>query len=216
MQADPDTHDAWLASLAMLDTLRYRVHAHTTLPGQPQRIGITAEILLPPAGELAGESLHAGLRRVLARFMPLNWCIFLERRVHQTDGHESLTYRASAPLGGLALPQNAVPELAARARRAGTENVRLSAPQVSVEIDLVCYREVLRSLARETRETVKDHLAALYARSGRVWQVQSLEAAKDTPPGPDAPLEWQEGETRGQEIVLVTEIVLSAPPPTLH
>ena len=216
MHADPDTHDAWLASLAMLDTLRYRVHAHTTLPGQPQRIGITAEILLPPSGDLGGESLHAGLRRVLARFMPLQWTIFLERRVRHPEGHESLTYRASASLDGAPLPQHAATALEAHARRAGTENIRLSAPQLSVEIDLVRYREVLSSLARETRETVKGHLAALYARSGRTWQIQSLKPAEDSALGADHTRELGAGETGGQEIVLVTEIVLSAPMPTFH
>lgn len=216
MHADPDNHDAWLASLAMLDTLRYRVHAHTTLPGQPQRIGITAEILLPPAGELAGESLHAGLRRVLARFMPLQWSIFLERRVLQADGHECLTYRASAALAGDPLPQDALPPLEVRARLAGTERIHLSAPQLSTEIDLVRYREVLHSLAQETRETVRGHLAALYARSGRRWRIQSLEAAKEPASSLPSLGEPPEREDRTQEVVLITEIVLSAPPPTLH
>ena len=216
MHADPDTHDAWLASLAMLDTLRYRVHAHTTLPGQPQRVGITAEILLPLTGDLGGESLHAGLRRVLARFMPLKWSIFLERRVRHPEGHECLTYRASAPLEGAPLPPQAATEFEACARRAGTEHIRLSAPQLSVEIDLLRYREVLQSLARETRETVKGHLATLYARSGRVWQIQSLQPAEDAATAGDHAKAWQEGETGRQEIVLVTEIVLSAPVPTFH
>lgn len=213
MHADPDNHDAWLASLAMLDTLRYRVHAHTTLPGQPQRVGVTAEVLLPPTGDLGGESLHAGLRRVLARFMPLKWSIFLERRLRQPDGHECLTYRASAPLVGAAA-ETPLAQLEQRARLAGTEHVRLASPELSFEIDLVRYREVLRTLARETRETVRGHLASLYERSGRVWEIQSLKADQEAPGLPETAGRPERAGV--QEIVLVTEIVLSAPPPTLH
>ena len=231
MPTFPDAPSDWLASLAMLDTLRYRIHAHTTLPDQPQRLGITAEILLPPSGTLGGKPVHVALRRVLSRLSSGVWTLFLERRKTGPAGYERLRYRASVAITGAHSATVANADLTAQLREVSTESIRLYAPSLSVEVDLVRYREMLHQLAQETRETVEAHVASLYARSGRNWRIRSLRAlesaqetqdgtGRDTETGPDVPdgiaLSQGGGVSGIQEVLLVTEIELSAPPPTRH
>lgn len=231
MPTFPDAPSDWLASLAMLDTLRYRIHAHTTLPGQPQRLGVVAEILLPPSGTLGGTPVHVALRRVLSRLSSGVWTLFLERRKTGPAGYERLRYRASVALDGAHSATVGNTHLPALLRDISTESIRLYAPSISMEVDLVRYREMLHQLAQETRETVEAHVASLYARSGRDWRIQSLralESAQETQDGtgqapktsldvPDGIALRQGGGVSGiQEVLLVTEIELSAPPPTRH
>ena len=231
MPTFPNAPDDWLASLAMLDTLRYRIHAHTTLPGQPRRLGVVAEVLLPPSGTLGGTPVHIALRRVLSRLSAGVWSLFLERRKTGPAGYERLRYRASVALEVEHPATAANADLLALLRDVSTESIRLYAPSISVEVDLVRYREMLHQLAQETRDTVEAHVASLYARSGRDWRIRSLralESAQDTQdaagPDPRTTVDVSAGIARShggglpgiQEVLLVTEIELSAPPPTRH
>lgn len=156
------------ARLAQLDTLRYRVHAHTTPPGQRARVAVTLKTLHSPAHQ-GGEALHTRLRRVLAHFLPLRWTLFLTGRQVDDAGVETLTYRASA-----LLPVPMPADLPARARAASSETVSLSSPEISVTFDPEDYQRRMEALRDEARRTIAQEQAALEALSGRRWEVREL------------------------------------------
>ncbi|MEN9727344.1 MAG: hypothetical protein RL434_1710 [Pseudomonadota bacterium] len=201
------------ARLAQLDTLRYRVHAHTTLPGQYTRVAVTLKTL-QSARHQGDESLHARLRRVLAHFLPLRWTLFLVARSTDEEGIEALTYRATA-----ALPGSQPGDLADRARAASTETVLLLGPELSVTVDLEDYRRRVGALQQEALRALAREREALAAASGRHWEVREISTRCSPPAGPSrtaTPAPQGEKANKADGLSVVLEVILDADAPVLH
>jgi hypothetical protein len=204
---------AFEARLAQLDTLRYRVHAHTTLPGQRTRVSVTLKTL-HSAQHQGDESLHARLRRVLVHFLPAAWTLFLVGRAIGEDGVEALTYRASAEL-----PRDAPADLAARARDASSETVTLIGPEISMTVDLEGYRRRIGTLQQEALRAVAREREALAAASGRQWEIRDIHARCRPLPGQSGMAASASGFDAGSVedgVSLVLEVILGADSPVLH
>lgn len=207
---------AFEARLAQLDTLRYRVHAHTTLPGQRTRVAVTLKTLHSPRHQ-GDESLHARLRRVLAHFLPAAWTLFLVGRSIGEEGVEALTYRATA-----ALPSQSKAfalDLPAKARAASSETVALIGPELSMTLDLVDYRRRIGALQQEALRAVAREREALAAASGRQWEIREVHArCKPLPVRPEAPAPGPgfNGFCGEDGVSLVLEVTLGADSPVLH
>ncbi|MBM4228400.1 MAG: hypothetical protein FJ164_11730 [Gammaproteobacteria bacterium] len=204
---------AFEARLAQLDTLRYRVHAHTTLPGQRTRVAVTLKTLHSPQHQ-GDESLHARLRRVLAHFFPAAWTLFLVGRSIDDEGVEALTYRASA-----ALPKDAPTDLPALARAASTETVALLGPEISMTVDLDDYRRRIGALKQEALRAVVREREALAAASGRQWEIRDIQtrcASLPGCPGISTPASGFDACSVEDGVSLVLEVTLGADSPVLH
>jgi len=207
------TNPGFEARLAQLDTLRYRVHAHTTPPGQYTRVAVTLKTL-HSARHQGDESLHARLRRVLAHFLPLRWTLFLVARNTGEDGIEALTYRATA-----AVPGPRPKDLADRARAASTETVVLLGPELSVTIDLEDYRRRVGALQQEALRALAREREALAAASGRRWEVREISARCSSPgssSGATAGITQHGDNSTESGLSVILEVILGADAPVLH
>lgn len=204
---------AFEARLAQLDTLRYRVHAHTTLPGRRTRVAVTLKTL-HSARHQGDESLHARLRRVLAHFLPATWTLFLVGRSFDEEGAEALTYRASAEL-----PGDAPVDLAARARSASSETVILIGPEISMTVDPEDYRRRIGALQQEALRALARERQVLAAASGRQWKIRDIHARCRPLPGQSGmPASATGSDPNSVEdgVSLVLEVTLGAESPLLH
>jgi len=207
------------AQLAQLDTLRYRVHATTTL-AEEARLTATVTALVPN-GAAEDDLVCARVQSALRHFIATEWAVTPLDRVSDAPGYVQVTLHASARLA----PAERF-DLEARARGACREGVVLSNLEIAGTPAPAAFAKTVAALRERTLTEIERHIAGISYLSGRRWRVGDLRFGADTttvPPRPGTTAQSAECDPAGNaeaesedRIVLVTEVVLRAESLTLH
>lgn len=216
----PPANPFFNAQLAQLDTLRYRVYAHTTLAEAALRLTATVTALVPAGAETDDDAVCARVQTALRHFIATDWAVTLLDRESDAPGYAQLTLHASARLA----PAEHF-NLQERARLASREGIVLSDLNVAVAVPAKRLTTLVATLREETLAEIARHIAGMNHLSGRRWHIGDLRFGADTDAyerlrraGRAAPAARDNPPDAGQteRVLLVTEVVLKAESPTLH
>lgn len=197
--------------LAQLETLRYRVYAHTTLTDEALALAVTVTLLVPD--HLEDDAICARARTALGHFIATEWAMTAPDRVPEAPGYAQASLRATARL-----PPGGHPDMAARLRDACRDGVHLSDLDLTVHVPDARLRALVGRLRAETLDEIHRHVAGVTHLSGRPWRIGDLHFGAETTVSRPAGEESRKdsADTGGERVVLVTEVVLRAESATVH
>ncbi|MBI4693871.1 MAG: hypothetical protein HY749_07605 [Gammaproteobacteria bacterium] len=214
-------HSQLLSRLADVDTLSYRVYAHTTVPQDDVRITVAVAALVSIA-DSDQQDLYRRIRETLANFIKADWALSQIIRTADAMGYEHIDLSASARV-----PPEENYNLQERARRASREGLALTNPNADYTVRADRVSSAVQTLREQTLREVRQHIEGFNRVSERRWRLGHIafgaeselaEAMRRTSKGaytggiPDYVLR-SEGDTEltgAERIVLVTEVVLKA------
>jgi len=207
----PPANPFFDTQLAQLETLRYRVYAHTTLTDEALALAVTVTLLVPDT--LDDDAIRARARMALRHFLVTEWEVSLPDRAPEAPGYVQASLRATTRL-----PPGEHPDLVSRLRDASREGAHLSALDLTLHVPDARLRALVGRLRQETLDEIHRHIAGIAHLSGRPWRIGDLHFGAETTvsaPARDLPPTEVPG-TAGERVVLVTEVVLQAESATVH
>ncbi len=207
MRKAPRPYPFFSPTLAQLDTLRFRVHAHTTLAPKSFEVTVNVSVLLPPAADHTAARSRASV--ALFRLLATAWALEEAGRVIGARGSAEVIFRATARISP-AVPLVLLQRLADAISGEQLRLTNLALAPASEPHQVVA---AAQSLREETLGVIERQAASLSVQSGRRWAIREVEYGADvgrsTPPAPMS-------QATAERVVLVTEVVLKAESLTVH
>jgi hypothetical protein len=166
----PITPDA----AALVDTLRFRLSASSTLPRSTVRVTVQVHTLVS-TGDQDHDALVARVREALARFIDATWTVSGVTRKSDDTGFERVELTASAMV-----PVRENYNLQERARRASVEGLAITDPSVDSRLPGKVIAEATMGLQEYIVELAQQRIERFDRATGRKWRIGDIQFGLDS------------------------------------
>jgi hypothetical protein len=166
----PITPDA----AALVDTLRFRLSASSTLPRSTVRVTVQVHTLVS-TGDQDHDALVARVREALARFIDAAWTVSGVTRKSDDTGFERVELTASAMV-----PVRENYNLQERARRASVEGLAITDPCVDSRLPGKVIAEATMGLQEYIVELAQQRIERFDRATGRKWRIGDIQFGLDS------------------------------------
>lgn len=152
-----------------VDTLRFRVHSHVTVPQHDLRINVAVTALVK-SHDAETEQIHQRIRETLNSFIEAQWVLSRIRREADATDYERLQLHATARV-----PVTENYNIEERARNAGGEGLTLSSPAVDYSLPADRVSQVTQQLREQVLLDVLQQVEACRRITSRDWRLGDIE-----------------------------------------